>query len=361
MVFLTQRRIAMLFENFSNFEVETAIEKVFKSERNCQIHFILLLKEVYDRKLYLSAGHSSMLNYCVHKFCLSEYSAHKRIQLSKISKKFPEILEALREKKLSLTTASLIAPKLKDETYLEQIDQCAYKSKDEVKRILVIWEPKPEVKDLIRHCKIPVVDDTAHQPVCGQPQNFSPSQIFDFAQAKDVGTKRTTSELLPLSEVTATLKCQVSLKTEEKIKRAKELLGIDGMGELIDMAFEALLEKKDPKRREDRRNKKKILSEAKKSASGNAGPMLSEAKHPAKPVSVVLKDKLLHKAGYQCTFVSSEGHRCTERRGLEVEHIKPKAKGGTNEPENLTILCRAHNQYQGAMHFGWEKMRARSG
>jgi hypothetical protein len=85
----------MQFQNYSNFEITQTICKVFKSERLCQVNFILLLGEVYKRSLYLEDGHSTLTDYCTKRFGLSEYSAYKRIQLSKVATKFPEILEAL--------------------------------------------------------------------------------------------------------------------------------------------------------------------------------------------------------------------------------------------------------------------------
>jgi hypothetical protein len=36
----------MQFENYSNFKIIRAIDKIFKSERECQVSFILLLSEV---------------------------------------------------------------------------------------------------------------------------------------------------------------------------------------------------------------------------------------------------------------------------------------------------------------------------
>jgi hypothetical protein len=88
--------------------------------------------------------------------------------------------------------------------------------------------------------------------------------------------------------------------------------------------------------------------------------MLRSARNDGSAVPIWLKDRLLRESGYQCTYVSPDGQRCKERQKLEVEHMRPRAKGGTNDPANLTILCRAHNVYRGAQQFGWEKMRAAS-
>ncbi|MCA9728578.1 MAG: HNH endonuclease, partial [Candidatus Eisenbacteria bacterium] len=61
---------------------------------------------------------------------------------------------------------------------------------------------------------------------------------------------------------------------------------------------------------------------------------------------------------FQCTYVGPEG-RCPERRGLEIDHRDPVARGGSNEPENLRVLCRAHNRLMAERAFGIGFMQTR--
>jgi hypothetical protein len=63
--------------------------------------------------------------------------------------------------------------------------------------------------------------------------------------------------------------------------------------------------------------------------------------------------------GGRCAFVGAGGHRCEETRRLEIDHIMPLAKGGTTTPENLRVLCRAHNQYEAERVLGKEHVQRR--
>jgi hypothetical protein len=54
----------------------------------------------------------------------------------------------------------------------------------------------------------------------------------------------------------------------------------------------------------------------------------------------------------QCSFVSQGGQSCGERALLELDHVTPFAVGGASTPENLRLLCRAHNQQHARNHFG---------
>lgn len=54
-----------------------------------------------------------------------------------------------------------------------------------------------------------------------------------------------------------------------------------------------------------------------------------------------------------------DGHKCTvcgSTHALEVDHIIPRAKGGSDTLENLRLLCRSCNQRAAINEFGQEKM-----
>jgi multidrug efflux pump subunit AcrA (membrane-fusion protein) len=61
-------------------------------------------------------------------------------------------------------------------------------------------------------------------------------------------------------------------------------------------------------------------------------------------IAINVKRRLLAKADYQCQFVSHEGKRCCQKTALQVDHIHAFSRGGSNDPENLQILCPLHNR-----------------
>ncbi|MBU2502534.1 HNH endonuclease, partial [bacterium] len=57
--------------------------------------------------------------------------------------------------------------------------------------------------------------------------------------------------------------------------------------------------------------------------------------------------RVLARDGHRC-----QGPGCTNTRFLEVHHVLPRARGGTNRPDNLITLCSAchrhiHDKAQG--------------
>ncbi len=64
------------------------------------------------------------------------------------------------------------------------------------------------------------------------------------------------------------------------------------------------------------------------------------------------RERAFARASYQCEYHGPGGVRCTERTGLEIDHVVPYAQGGTNSASNLRVLCPSHNQFVAAQEFG---------
>ena len=48
--------------------------------------------------------------------------------------------------------------------------------------------------------------------------------------------------------------------------------------------------------------------------------------------------KAIERAAYRCELPD-----CRKSSRLEVHHVTPLHEGGTNEPDNLRVLCRRHH------------------
>jgi hypothetical protein len=174
--------------------------------------------------------------------------------------------------------------------------------------------------------------------------------------------------------------------TVEKLRRARELLGGKSDDEILARALDLLLEQKAPERRAARREKRKARAAAprvrrpraaaataldhlnvgtEELAGGGLPAPTPAAKRPAptptaqgaasapaaersaltrtRRGSLAARDAAFAADGHQCAYVSSTGKRCTARRFLEVDHVRPFALGGVSEAVNFRILCRAHN------------------
>jgi len=72
----------------------------------------------------------------------------------------------------------------------------------------------------------------------------------------------------------------------------------------------------------------------------------------------LLREYLLEKFERRCVYCGAQGVP------LEIDHLLPKARGGSNRASNLTVACRPCNQRKGqqtAAEFGFPDVQARAG
>jgi hypothetical protein len=50
--------------------------------------------------------------------------------------------------------------------------------------------------------------------------------------------------------------------------------------------------------------------------------------------------------------LDAHGVRCGSQAWLEIDHCQPAGKGGSSEPDNLRLLCRAHNLFAAEQAYG---------
>jgi 5-methylcytosine-specific restriction endonuclease McrA len=64
----------------------------------------------------------------------------------------------------------------------------------------------------------------------------------------------------------------------------------------------------------------------------------------------------------RCAYVDpATGKRCSATTGLEFHHLEPWARGGSDEPSNVVLACRAHNGLAAERDFGASFMARRIG
>ena len=90
-----------------------------------------------------------------------------------------------------------------------------------------------------------------------------------------------------------------------------------------------------------------------KRRTGAGKPRKSRAQKPgSRHIPVDVEREVRERDGNQCTFTDAQGRRCQERRFLTIEHCIPFALNGLPTPENLCLLCDAHNAYTARQVFG---------
>jgi hypothetical protein len=377
------------------------------------------IAEVSRRKLHLEMGYRSLFDFCVKRLGLSEGCAALRVHVSRVCRRHPMILDALADRRISLTVAGKLAPHLTVENRERLIADCAGMTKRQAEVYLVRLAPKPIVSSGARRCS--AVDANSMMGALLASGVASPT---DAARPSDGPSRSTTVRKRGSAEPCRPGLVNIRFNAEQDFMdmfvRAAE---VGGMGDpLRDMprvmyrVFAGYLRFLDPVMRQARReqraaNRARREREqiAKLVGSGETGaqPVVPEVaaldsnsapgpnptpdeaaasdqvaaagqvaasdqgaaesrrleRSPSsantRPISLWIRDRLLIRADHRCEFVGSDGTRCCERSYLSIDHIVPRALGGGNEEGNLRVFCSSHNQLAAERRFGSEFMKGR--
>lgn len=283
--------------------------------------------EVDARKLYLEHACSSMFTYCVERLNFSEGEAYKRIYAARAARKHPLIFELVASGALHVSGITVLAPELTDDNHRELLAQASFKSKRAIEELVRARAPKPDVPELIRKLPGPP-----------EPSLFSGEVKGSIPPAPKPPPPPIVA---PLAEDRFKLQLTVSRRLKEKIDTAKALLRHriphGNLEDVLDVAIDELLAAL---------MKKKFALTAKPKSE------TAPAENRTRYIPAAVRRAVAKRDALQCSFISADGHRCTERAFLELDHKAPFGKGGEHSVENLRLRCRAHNAHHAEREYG---------
>ena len=308
-------------------------QSLVKQEREITLKVLHHLREIERRRLFSALKYESLFNYCVQHLKYSESSAQRRIQAMRALRDLPEIEEKIETGVLSLSNLATAQSLFYQEKKLGN-----HYSKDKKLEILERLENKSRRE----------AERTLAQIV---PQQMPPAQ-----------------KLRVISEELTEMKLVVDQEFLKQLEVLKGLLAHKmpnaTMQEIIKFALEQTTQKLTPSLK--LKNKKVALHEktitvsdteavpetktmtVTATVSQTASETPTQTKKKAIPASV--KRYVWQKAESKCEI-------CTSMYAPQTDHIIPFAKGGTDEPENLRLLCRNCNQRQAIEKLGLNKMQ----
>lgn len=281
------------------------------------------LVEVEDRELFSDAACPSLYDYCVRRLGMSEDEACRRIGAARIVRRFPQVLPLIAAGSIHLTTLTKLGHYLTDENVDDVMAEASGKTKRELEIIIARRWPRPDVPSGFT--------DSAHET----PADGAVEAVF--AELRGGGAKVTA-----LSPGRHHVEFTASDALRRKLERAQDLMAHRNpsrdLAAVVESAVELLLAKL------ERERLGKTSRPAHPRQRGQAlGPVR---------VSQEVRRTVFERDGEQCSFQDREGNRCPATSRLELDHIKPRALGGTNDADNLRVRCAAHNLHWARKVFG---------
>ena len=286
----------------------TRLKALRHREHESTVEIIQSLVQCNREKAYLEHGCSTVWDFLVREMNYSNAAASRRYKAMKCAERFPQVIGMLRKHQLSLSTlaqAESLLGEVNDPK--ELLERLVGKSHREVERVVALERPMPrKPKEIVRRvavrpkrCEMPLLETPTAEPI----------------------------------EERVTLRTSLSTERFEAFEQARAIVSRKHPGATVEDVFnemvEFFLKHKAPKQRK-----------------------------PAKPrprtrhIPVATRDQVMIRDKQRCTFRSRSGSQCNSTHNLQIDHIKPFALGGTHDPENLRVLCAAHNRHAARKSFG---------
>ena len=338
--------------HLSDRDFDNSLVAALAREHNSVAWVLTHLVEAESRRRYLPLGYPSLYEYCVQALHLSESVAYKRVAAVHVLRRFPMLMERISDGRLSLSSLVLIQPHLTEHTYRELCEAVEHRSAADVRLLIAERFPKRDLPALVRPSTEPATEAVPKPgpEVQGNVTELdtyprTPSHLAEpTARESQVQHPIQTDRLTPRSPGRFALQAMLAESAHADLQALRDLLGHTvPNGELSEVLAHAF------------KLARQVLEKQKYAQS--EAPRASRGSDNARCISANVRREVAERDGHRCSFVSSTGHRCTCRRRLEFDHLKPVARGGASTVENVRLLCRAHNQHVAELALGEKYMR----
>src|SRR5262249_37092233 len=110
-------------------------------EHGAQADFLVWLAEFDRRNVYLALGYSSLWTYLLDGLHFDEGQVNLRTRTVHLIQRFPMVADALRDRRLSMSTLVMLGPLMTETNVAELVEGASHKSKTEVEKLLVSIRP----------------------------------------------------------------------------------------------------------------------------------------------------------------------------------------------------------------------------
>ena len=284
----------------TNDELVARLSELRGKEKESTLAILQHLIELDKRELYGELGYSSLFDYCLRALKYSEASSARRVSAARALRDNPEIAELFLAGKVTLCTIATAAKGIKEGR--TEICEIVGKSKREVELLVapVTSCPKERIRPIVREMpKVPLLVETP-------------------------------------KEVRYTISFSVTQEVYQEFEQVKNLLS-NKLGSKL--SVEAIF--------------KELLRQQLKHKNWRA--KTSTPNH-SRYVPKGVRQEVRARDGYQCSYLSPDGVRCSAKQFLHFDHTVPWALGGATDSANLRLRCACHNQLHAENTFGKEFM-----
>ena len=364
--------------SISDDELFRRLAELLGQSRRAEADLVAHIGEVDERRLYAREASPSMFAYCTEVLHLSEAEAYLRIAAARAAREHPLLLTMLGDGRLHLTGIVKLASHLTRENRNALLKRATHRSKREIEELIAELAPRPDAPAVMRKLPERRILPTPALPVGPdrglvaaselRPDAVEPSlelrldgvatpehgryrdeaathleQRSDGVGASPTPRSGGRAVVQPLAPARYLVQFTASTELHDKLERLRALMraGVpDGdLAAIIEQAVTEKLERLEAKRYARTSAPRKGLAETDTSPS-------------SRHIPAAVRRAVHERDGNRCRYVDTRGRRCSERDRLEYHHRHPFGVGGDHGPQNILLMCHAHNQYLAEHDYG---------
>jgi 5-methylcytosine-specific restriction endonuclease McrA len=382
--------------NLSDDELVASVKDVVARDRYLVAELVAHLAEIDARNLAVTRGCDSLFTYCHQILGYSRDAAYKRTRVAQLALQFPVVLEMLVSGALSLSVGLVLAPHHQAADFAQLLAAAAGKSRSEVERMLAERCAAKGRSGRVEPILEPVAEPDFDLFAPGRNQQPEDAAAAGAAPPDDDRDRAAAHLAAARYRLELTL-CQQGVDDLTTLQDVLAHIVIDGdPSAIVQYALHQLVKRRMARVTGSGRTRRGApgspapqpapapappapppetetappaapapppATEAAASPQTGSGPadrtppVVSDAeldRAGLRDVKVEVRRAVWQRDGGQCTFVGSDGHRCTARRLLQFDHVVPVACGGPPTIGNLRLLCRSHNRLEAERKLGPE-------
>ncbi len=296
-------------------------DRCVREEREVLTRTLHHFREIERRRLYCDFQYGSLRQMLVQHYGYSDDEAYRRISAMQLITELPEVEEKINQGELSLSHLG--------------IAQSFFRQEKKVQQAEVSKELKLEILEQIS-------DKTIRE-----------TQKFMFSQSSAPETLR-PEKVSIVSQDRIEFRFTAKANMENKVQELKGLLAHKypnlSNAELFELLCDQAIERIKSHKSADKPQRPSATHM--KPRSSEAVPPLSQNQAHGNIQSVShlqVRRQVWRQDECKCS-------NCSSAYALEIDHRLPRAKGGTDDKENLRLLCRKCNQRAAIRQLGIEKM-----
>jgi hypothetical protein len=348
-------------------DLTARLADLLRREQAAMADFLLALAEFDQSRMWLELGYTSLFYFLHRELGLSKGAAFHRKTAAELLRRFPEVVEPLRDGRLCLSSIVEVARVMTPENRAEVLPRFFHRSAREAKVVSAELCPRadPPRRDVVtpvpgsqggltlKLVRTSEPDATPSATPSATPTSTPTGMHIPVAPSprggEGQGEGPPPTSVDPLTADLRRLHVTVSRSFLDKLAAAR-----DGMShvrpnataeQVLEAALDLLLAKQAKRRG--------LVERPRRS------PPPAKAGHvPAH----VRREVWIRDAG-RCQWPLASGGICGSTVRLELDHIVARARGGASTAADLRILCRAHNDLAARQTFGddWMNRFTRGG